>query len=365
MGSAVAAHAARRGLRVAGFERFGLVHDLGSSAGRTRIIRRAYFEDPAYVPLLDRAYTLWRELEEHSQDALLDLFGVLMIGPPDSATIRGMDGAARAFEIPIEHLDAAQLRARFPQLALERDEVGLFEPDAGVVFPERAIAAHLKLARDHGAHLYDRARVRGYEPDGDGISVTFESDERVKATRLAICTGAWTAEMLLGMALPLRVQRNVQYWFTTSQPVYGPADLPAFFLERATLPARLYGMPDLGNGLKVAFHGYGATTRADELDREIHDDEAELMRETLQQLMPGLKPQLRSAKACMYTMTPDENFAIGRDPEHSKIVVAAGFSGHGFKFAPVIGEIVVQLLLDEAPPYDLGFLALDRLLSGT
>ena len=365
MGSAVAAHAARRGLRVAGFERFALVHDLGSSAGRTRIIRRAYFEDPAYVPLLDRAYALWRELEEQSQDALLDLFGVLMVGAPDSATIRGMDEASRAFEIPIEHLDAAQLRVRYPQLALEHDEVGLLEPEAGVVFPERAIAAHLKVARDHGAHLYDRARVRRYEPDGDGICIVFEGGERIKAARLAICTGAWTPEMLSGIAMPLRVQRNVQYWFATSQPVYGPADLPAFFLERASLPARLYGMPDLGDGLKVAFHGHGSTTRADELDREIHEAEVELMQETLLQLMPDSQPRLRSAKACMYTMTPDENFAIGRDPNHRSVVIACGFSGHGFKFAPVIGEMVVQLLLDEAPPYDLGFLALDRFLSGT
>ncbi len=365
MGSAVAAHAARRGLRVAGFERFGLVHDLGASTGRTRIIRRAYFEDPAYVPLLDRAYMLWRELEEQSHEALLDLFGVLMIGTPDSTTIRGMADAAREFEIPIDHLDAAQLRARFPQLALEHGEVGLLEPDAGVVFPERAVAAHLKVARDHGAHLYDRARVRGYELDGDGVTITFEGNERVKAARLAICAGPWTAEILNGFALPLRVQRNVQYWFTTSRAVYGAADLPAFFLERAGLPARIYGMPDLGDGLKVAFHGYGANMRADELDREIHDDEVELMRETLQQLMPDSQPQLRSAKACMYTMTPDENFAIGCDPSHPNVVIAAGFSGHGFKFAPVIGEIVVQLLLGEAPPYDLGFLALDRLLSDT
>jgi sarcosine oxidase len=365
MGSAVAAHAARRGLRVAGFERFGLVHELGSSVGRTRIIRRAYFEDAAYVPLLDRAYTLWRELEEQSHDALLDLFGVLMIGTPDSTTIRGMAAAAQTFDIPIDQLDATQLRARFPQLALERDEVGLFEPDAGVVFPERAVAAHLKVARDHGAHLYDRARVRAYEPDGGGVTITFEGNESVKAARLALCTGAWTSEMLAGFALPLRVQRNVQYWFATSQPAYGPADLPAFFFERATLPAPIYGIPDLGDGLKVAFHGYGATTRADDLDRDIHDDEVEVMRETLQRLMPDSQPQLRSAKACMYTMTPDANFAIGRDPNHPNIVVAAGFSGHGFKFAPAIGEIVVQLLLDETPPYDLGFLGLERLLSGT
>ena len=364
MGSAVAAHAAQRGLRVAGFERFGLVHDLGSSAGRTRIIRRAYFEDAAYVPLLDRAYTLWRELEERSQHALLDLFGVLMIGTPDSATIRGMSAAALAFEIPIEHLDAPQLRARFPELAVATDEVGLFEPDAGVVFPERAIAAHLNVARDYGAHLYDRARVQSYEPDGDGVSVSFEGGERVRAARVAICTGAWTSTLLNAVPLPLRVQRNVQYWFATSGTAYGPADLPAFFLERAALPAPLYGIPDLGEGLKIAFHGYGPATRADELDRDVHDDEVELMRETLEQLMPNAQPRLRSAKACMYTMTPDANFAIGCVPEHPNTVVACGFSGHGFKFAPVIGEIVVQLLLGEAPPYDLGFLAVDRLLSG-
>ena len=153
MGSAVAAHAARRDLRVVGFEQFALVHDRGSSTGRTRIIRKAYFEDAAYVPLLERAYTLWRELEDRSQTALLDLFGVLMVGQPHATTIAGMSQAAAAYEIPVEHLDASQLRARFPRLHVEPQEVGIFEPDAGVVFPERAIAAHLNDARDAGAAL--------------------------------------------------------------------------------------------------------------------------------------------------------------------------------------------------------------------
>ena len=146
MGSAVAAHAARRGLRVAGFERFGLVHDLGSSVGRTRIIRRAYFEDAAYVPLLDRAYTLWRELEEQSHDALLDLFGVLMIGTPESTTIRGMAAAAQAFDIPIDHLDATQLRTRFPQLALEPGEV-----NAGYVLTCQTLPASDEITVDFDA----------------------------------------------------------------------------------------------------------------------------------------------------------------------------------------------------------------------
>ena len=363
MGSAVAAHAARRGLRVVGFEQFALVHNRGSSTGRTRIIRKAYFEDAAYVPLLERAYTLWRELEDRSQTALLDLFGVLMVGEPGSATIAGMAKAAAAYDIAIEALDAAQLRARFPCITTEPQEVGIFEPDAGVVFPERAIAAHLNDARDAGAALYDNVRIRGYEKAGDRINIDLDDNERISVKRVAICAGAWTSDLLANLQLPLRVQRNVQYWFAPALPL-PPAQLPAFFLERATLPAHLYGIPDLGDGLKVAFHGYGPTTLADQLDREVHTDEIEAMRETLATLMPGNAMTLRASEACMYTLTPDGNFAIGRHPENANVVVACGFSGHGFKFVPVIGEIVTQLLLDEPPQLDSGFLNLDRLMAG-
>lgn len=364
MGSAVAAHAARRGLRVAGFEQFPLVHDRGSSTGRTRIIRKAYFEDAAYVPLLERAYTLWRELEERSQTALLDLFGVLMIGHPDSTTIAGMTKAAATYDIPVEHLDAAALRARFPRLAVESSEVGILEPDAGVVFPERTIAAYLNDARDAGAALYDDVRVLRYECARDRIRIHFDGDEPVEARRLAVCAGAWTSDVLARLRLPLRVQRNVQYWFAPALPC-GPSELPAFFIERPSLPARIYGIPDLGDGLKVAFHEYGETTRAEQLDRDVHAEEIEAMRDTLRTLMPGNAMTLRDTKACMYTLTPDSNFAVGRDPENPNVVIACGFSGHGFKFVPVIGEIVTQLLLDETPELDIGFLSLDRLMAGT
>jgi sarcosine oxidase len=364
MGSAVAAHAARSGMRVAGFEQFPLVHDQGSSTGRTRIIRRAYFEDAAYVPLLERAYTLWRELEERSQTALLDLFGVLMIGAPESVTISGMGKAAAGYGIPIEHLDAAALRARFPRIDVASDEVGLYEPDAGVVFPERSIAAHLNEARSAGAYLYDNARVRGFERTTHGTRVSFDDAEPIEVRRVAICAGAWTNDLLTHLRLPLRVQRNVQYWFTPELRC-GPSELPAFFVERASLRAPLYGIPDLGDGLKVAFHGYGETTQADELDRDVHADEIDVMRNTLAEVMPRNTMTPRDTKACMYTLTPDGNFAIGRDPQNPNVVIAAGFSGHGFKFVPVIGEIVTQLLLDETPELDIGFLGLDRLMVGT
>jgi sarcosine oxidase len=363
MGSAVAAHAARRGLRVAGFEQFPLVHELGSSTGRTRIIRKAYFEDAAYVPLLERAYTLWRELEDRSQTALLDLFGVVMVGLPDSSTVTGVARAAASYDIAVEQLDAAQLRARFPRIAAKRDEVGIFEPDAGVVFPERAIAAYLNDARDAGAELYDGVRILSYKSSGDRIRVNLDGGEHVDAARVAVCAGAWTSGLLAHLRLPLRVQRNVQYWFAPSLPC-GPRELPAFFIERADLPAPLYGIPDLGDGLKVAFHAYGETANPNTLDRDVHTGEIETMRATLGALMPDTAMTLRSSKACMYTLTPDSNFAIGRDPDDSKVVIACGFSGHGFKFVPVVGELVTQLLLDETPQLDIAFLGLDRLMAG-
>ncbi|HTX56164.1 MAG TPA: N-methyl-L-tryptophan oxidase [Candidatus Acidoferrales bacterium] len=365
MGSAAVAHLARRGLRVAGIERFSLMHELGASTGRTRIIRKAYFEDTAYVPLLQRAYTLWRELEELSQTALLDCFGVLMIGRPDSTAVTGVTRAADMFGIPTEPLDAVALRARYPRLALHADEVGILEPDAGVVFPERAIAAHLTLAQDLGAQLYDRASVRGFQLERRKVRIRIEGSDDVITDRLAVCAGAWTDDLLGRLGLPLRVQRNVQYWYTPPPQACGPAELPAFFLEREGLPAPLYAIPDLGDGFKAAFHGFGEFTWADTLDRNVHGAETAVMRDTLGELMPGTELRMREARACMYTMTPDANFGIGFDPQSPRVAIACGFSGHGFKFAPVIGEILTQMLLGEAPPYALDFLRLDRFTAGT
>ena len=364
MGSAVLAHLARRGMHAAGFERFALVHDLGSSSGRTRIIRKAYFEDAAYVPLLERAYELWRELEERSQTALLDLFGVLIAGRPEAAAVAGTAHAAKLHGIAVEHLDSKALRARFPVLAFRDDEVGVFEPEAGVVFPERAIAAHLSVARSEGAHLYDRARVSGFEPIADGVRIDFQDGDAVEASRLAICAGPWSADLLAHVRLPLHVQRNVQYWFEPATQSWSPNALPAFLLERDGLPVPLYAIPDLGDGFKIAFHGLGEITTADRLDRSVHANEVAQMQDALAGLLPGSEAKLIASKVCMYTMTPDANFAIGRDPANERIVIACGFSGHGFKFAPVIGEIVAQMLAGEEPPYDLGFLRLERFTSG-
>jgi sarcosine oxidase len=362
MGSACAAQLARRGLRVAGFERFALVHDLGSSAGRTRIIRRAYFENTAYVPILERAYELWRELEESSDTALLDLFGVLIVGNEDAQAVRGIERAAAMYDIPIERFDARRLRERYPRIRPRDGEVGILEPDGGVIFPERAIAAHLRVATAHGAALFEGARARGYARDGSHMRVDLDGGEHVDAEHVVVCTGAWTGELLSRLRLPLRVQRNVQYWFEAVPGTCHPSELPAYFLERQGLPAPVYGMPDLGDGVKIAFHGFGPIANPDALDRDVHEAEIELIRATLANWIPDAAGKLRSAKACMYTMTPDAHFAIGSDPAYPQAVVACGFSGHGYKFAPVVGEIVAEIVIDGKSQLDIEFLRLERLL---
>jgi sarcosine oxidase len=364
MGSAACAQLARRGLRVAGLEQFTFDHERGSSSGATRIIRRAYFEDPAYVPLLDRAYRLWGELENETHTELLDLMGVVMIGKPDSATIRGVDAAARRFDITVERLDAAHLRRRFPPLRPLDDEVGIFEPHAGVVFPERGIAAHLAVARKCGADLFEHARVARIESQPRTVAILLEDDRVIEASRLVLSAGAWTADLAADVAPLLRVERNVQYWFAPRAHTCGPDALPAYFLERETFAAPLYGMPDLGGGVKAAFHGSGDDTSADRLDRAIGAAEIAEMHAALTAFIPDAAGTLLTAKACMYTMTADGNFAIGPHPRDARITLLCGFSGHGYKFAPVIGEIAADLAMEREPSCDIGFLSLARLRGG-
>jgi sarcosine oxidase len=361
MGSAACGILASRGLRVAGVEQHAFGHDLGSSAGRTRIIRKAYFEDPAYVPLLERSYHLWHELERREGTRLLDLFGVLMIGRADSASVQGVRESAARFAIQTQTLDAGELRQRFSMFALLDDEIGVFEPNAGIVYAERAILAQLAAARADGAHIRQSARVTRIER-GERIHLYCDDGAMIHTERLIVCGGAWTPELFDDLSLPLRVERNVQYWFEPRYETCSPGVMPAFFLERAGWPYPFYGMPDLGDGVKCAFHGSGDWTGAESLQRIVNEDEIERAHVALTTLIPNAAGAVISTKACMYTMTPDGHFALGHHPRDERIVIACGFSGHGFKFAPVIGEIVSDLACGLRTPFDVDFLSLNRLL---
>jgi sarcosine oxidase len=355
MGSAALAQCARRGARTIGLEQFGPAHDRGSSTGKSRMIRKAYFEDAAYVPLLRRAYELWRELERATGEDLLTLTGVLLVGPEEAAILVGTRRAAELHGLQIEVLDRDEIRARHPSLQLLPGEIGVFEADAGVLRPERAVAAHLEVARRAGAEMRFETTVTRWEAVEHGFAITLANETRITTDALVLAQGAWWRDSL---GVPLRVQRNVQAWFAPASPSYTAGNFPAFLVERPELPAPLYGFPDFGEGLKAAFHGHGEFTTADQLDREIHftRDIAPIVA-AMEQWMPGATAQFLSAKVCPYTLTPDEHFVVDRHPEHPRVVVCGGFSGHGFKFSSVIGEIAAELALEGATRHEIGFLS--------
>ncbi len=360
MGSATVAQASLRGRRVLGIEQFARSHELGASCGRSRIIRKAYFEDPAYVPLLVRAYELWRELEARTGTTLLDLIGVLMIGNERSGVLQGVRATARAYDLPLDEFDAHELVRRFSGTNPRADERGLFERDAGVVFPEAAIAAHLALAETHGAELRFGTAVAAYESTADAIVVHMADGTSARAARLAICAGPWLGEVACEVHVALRVQRNVQVWFRPSTPAYGRDRFPAFFVDRPEWPAPLYGFPDYGDGVKAALHAYGETTVPAQLDRTIRPTDIEPVKTALDDWLPGAAAEFVRGKACMYTLTPDEHFIIDRHPSDERIVIAGGFSGHGYKFCSVVGEIITDLALDGGTRHPIDFLSIDR-----
>lgn len=360
MGSATLAHVAGRGARALGVEQFSRAHELGASAGRSRIIRKAYFEDPAYVPLLRRAYELWFRLERESELQLLDLVGVLMVGTAESTAIAGALRSAREHDLRLEHFDAAAMVRRFAGIVPLADEVGLLEHDAGVVFPEAGIAAHLRIAEAAGAQTSFGVAVTGYAAERDGIRIALADGTTVLARAVALCAGPWLGRLAAELDLPLRIQRNVQVWFTPSIPNFSRARFPAFFIDRNTFDRPLYGFPDFGEGVKAALHGYGVDTEPAQLDRSIGAGDIEPVRSALDAWMPGAATTFAFAKACMYALTPDEHFVVDRHPHDPRIVIAGGFSGHGYKFAPVIGEIVAGLALDGGTPHPIGFLRLAR-----
>ena len=361
MGSAIAAHCAARGASVIGLEQFGPAHDRGSSHGKSRMIRQAYFEDAAYVPLVLRSYELWRALERETSEQLLQITGVLSVGEEKSEIISGTRRAAAQHDLPVEAWSRAQILERYPGLRLLENEVALFEPEGGVLDPERAVRAHLKSARSAGAELRFETAMQSWATSGGKIQLRLIDGSEVSAKSLVLSLGPWFKEALQELGVSLRVQRNVQAWFSPVTNHYDAGQFPAFLLDRAGLPAPLYGFPDFGDGLKAAFHGLGQITTAEEVDREVDlaRDVAPIA-EAMQAWMPGATTTFREAKPCMYSLTPDGNFVIDRHPAHANVILCGGFSGHGFKFAPVIGEIAADLSLDGRSRHQIDFLSLKR-----
>jgi sarcosine oxidase len=361
MGSATLAQCARRGASVIGLEQFSRGHDLGSSSGRSRIIRKAYFEDPAYVPLLLRAYELWHELEEETGEDLLRLTGLLMVGAEGSQVIAGATRAAHEHSLPHESLSAREIRLRYPMLQVLDEEVGVYEPDGGVLDPERSVATQLKVAQAAGAEMRFNSPVENWEATENGFLLHLAGGENVTSRALLFSLGPWLKKTFERLGLPIGVQRNVQAWFEPTTNEYAAGRFPPFLLDRAGLPAPLYGFPDFGDGVKAAFHAWGELSDPEHFRREVDPArDIEPIIRAMQQWMPGAAGRLCAARPCPYTLTPDSHFVIDHHPEHRRLILCGGFSGHGFKFAPVIGEICADLALENESRHAIDFLSLRR-----
>lgn len=347
MGSAIVYHLARRGARVLGIERFDIPHDRGSSHGWSRIIRLAYWEHPDYVPLVRRAYDLWRDLERTAGESLLTVTGSIDAGNPDSRMIRGALAACRAHGLEHERLDAGALNGRFPGFRLPDGLVAVFQPDGGFLQPERCIVAHVNAARALGATVQTQERVIGWTVEDDGVRVTTDRG-RYEAAKLVISAGPWLPAVLPALAPRLTVERQIVLWTQPLRPELFTRGFPVFYID--TPRGAFYGFPaDAQLGFKIGkYHHRRQITDPDALDRTCSAEDEAALREALSHYFPDANGPRLSASACLFTNTPDEHFVIDRLPDQQQVVVAGGFSGHGFKFCSAVGEMAANLTLDEA-----------------
>ena len=363
MGSAAAYRLAARGEKVLGLERHAPAHDKGSSHGESRIIRQAYFEGAEYVPLILRAYELWGELERETGEDLVTLCGGLMIGPEDGELVAGSVASAAEHGLPYEMLDSSDLKRRFPVFEPGPETVALFERRAGFVRPERAVKAHLDRAAALGADLRFGEPVVSWEATDSGVSVRTENGFYA-AERLVVAAGAWAGELLAGMGLPLEVTRQILFWFRPrgGAEAFAPERLPIWIYEPDD-GNMFYSFPaiDGADTVKAAFfRADGTPTDPKTIDREVREDEVGFIRRYLDRHAPSMNGEFLGAKTCMYTNTPDQHFVISAHPDHPQVAVAAGFSGHGYKFCSVVGEILADLAIEGGTRHPVGLFSPKR-----
>jgi sarcosine oxidase len=360
MGSATLYELARRDVRALGIDRFAPPHTQGSTHGRTRIIREAYFEHPLYVPLVRRAYELWDELERESGRTLFHQTGGLMIGPADGTVVGGARRSAVEHDVPHELLTADEVRQRWPAYDPPDDHAALFELRAGLLLPEACVETYLDLARRHGASTLVGEYVRGWRADGDGLAVTTDAGT-YRTGQLVLAAGAWLRELVPDVMLPLAVERQMFHWFEpASRPELHAAarcPLALWEFERDRMVATF---PDLGDGVKAGVHHEGESTDPEHVRRTTTPEEDADIRALLRRLMPEAAGRLREARVCLYTNTPDHHFLIDAHPVFPNVLLASPCSGHGFKFASAIGEVVADIVTHGESAFDLAPFRLER-----
>ncbi len=360
MGSAALYQLARRGRRVLGIERHAPGHDRGSSHGVTRVIRLGYFEHPSYVPLLQHAYGLWRELEQAAGRQLLHVTGIAEVGPPDGVLVPGTLASLNLHGLRHEIVAAPELMRRFPAFRLPSDHLGVLQPDGGFLDAEPSVQAMIALAQAAGAQLHTGESVRAVEPRPGGVRIVTERGA-IEAGAAIIAAGPWLRSLLPDLPVPLRVTRQVMAWFTPQDPApFAAGRFPVFLIE--SRHGMHYGFPPDGEGrIKVAKHHHDdRTVDPDRYDRTVSGVDEALIRAVLAEHLPAADGPLAHATTCLYTVTPDRDFLLDRLPGSPQVIVASPCSGHGFKFAPVLGDILADLATTGSTGHDISRFRLAR-----
>ncbi len=360
MGSATAYQLARRGYRVLGLDANARRHKNGSSHGTSRIIRQAYLEGADYVPIVQRAYELWRELEAASGQELLKITGCLTIGAEHSTFVKGALASCRRFNLPHEYLTAAEVNRRFPGYSLTGDLRAVYEPDGGLLFPEQCVLAHLDLALRHGAEIHHEEPVLKWTSTGENEVEVETARGTYRAERLVITTGPWAAELLAELGIPLKIWRVVNAHFEPDdQARFRPENFPVYLLE--VPEGEYYGFPLLpGEGIKLGRHDKEDLCTPQTINRTVDPAEIQMLKDVVDKYMPGGAASFKWSLTCMYTITPDRNFVLDRHPGALNVVYGCGFSGHGFKFAAAIGEILAEMAVDGRTRQKIEFLSASR-----
>lgn len=361
MGMAAAAYLAERGANTIAIDAFDPPHNKGSHHGDTRMIRHAYGEGRQYVSLVKRAQVLWEALDRESPYTIFKQTGVLGLGPKDSPFLNETIASARKYELPLHIFSSAEVTARWPGLSIPDDYIGCFETESGLLYSEHAIQAYKELAVANGVKLVTNTPVQSIDlNDEHGVKI-ITAQTTFHARKIIVTVGAWAQQLLPDLQLPLQPTRKVVGWFDADEALYSDAAFPSFFVEDGD--RMFYGFPSLdGSGLKI-----GRTDGGQPINPDIHtqdfgryeSDEGDLRR-FLATYMPEANGDLNQGKTCLYTMSSDHDFIVDFHPEHDHVIVACGFSGHGFKFGSVIGEVLTQLALDGKSQFDLSPFALAR-----
>ncbi len=359
MGSAALYHLASRGVKVCGVDRWATPHIHGSTHGRTRIIREAYYEHPCYVPIVQRAYELWSALEREIGHQLFVQTGGLMIGPPDGEIFGGALRSATEHGLAHTILEPREVQARYPGFRVPEGSQALHEPRAGLLFPEKCVEAHLALALRAGASIRTGVTVTGFEANGD-VHIATDAGE-LRARTLILAAGPWLPSLVPDLDLPLEIERQLFHWFepASHREWYDAAHSPITLIEYER--DRFFAtFPDVGHGVKAGIHHDGAIIDIDAPRAPASEAEGAQMMELLGRYLPQAAGRILDRATCVYTNTPDHDFLLDRHPAHANVLLASPCSGHGFKFSSAIGEILADLVLEGGTSFDLSPFAVSR-----